>query len=210
MRLTYCVAFIMLLAQHATAKGPVTRSPLAAYSPEWNNPKYKVCNTAANAAYLSDSEKVLIYMLNLARMDPKLFCKTVLKEYGEEHFVNPNDEQYYKTLVKELMTIKPLPLLMPDSLCYVSATCHATTSSSTGYVGHDRQTPECKELEHFYAECCQYNLDRPLDIIVSLMVDQNVASLGHRRTLLSSYTRLGVSIIAHPEKKIVAVLDFYH
>jgi hypothetical protein len=48
--LSICAAPAKILAQDAT-------SPLSQFSKEWNNPKYKVCNTGASAKYLSDKEK---------------------------------------------------------------------------------------------------------------------------------------------------------
>ena len=62
----------------------VAVSPLASYSTIWNDVKYSACNTAVNAAYLTQSEKEVIYVLNLIRSYPALFCKTVLKKYPEK------------------------------------------------------------------------------------------------------------------------------
>ncbi len=41
--------------------------------------------------------------------------------------------------------IHPLSLLYPDSLCFESAKCHAVSSGQKAYVGHERQTNECKQ-----------------------------------------------------------------
>ena len=60
-----------------------TRSPLTIFSTEWDKPEYRVCNTAADVSYLSDKEKQIIYILNLARMNPTLFGKTVVLQFPE-------------------------------------------------------------------------------------------------------------------------------
>ena len=71
---------LLLFSQNSNmAAGAV--SPLALYSNEWNDVKYSKCNTAVNAAYLSNSEKEVIYILNLIRSYPALFANTVLKKY---------------------------------------------------------------------------------------------------------------------------------
>src|SRR5438552_1527579 len=85
-------------------------SPLASYSSEWNDAKYLVCNTAAKANYMTASEKELIYIINLARMNPSLFANTVIKKYPA------NRTQYYNSLLNTMRIQKPLNLLYPDSL----------------------------------------------------------------------------------------------
>ncbi|MFO8234569.1 MAG: CAP domain-containing protein [Bacteroidales bacterium] len=45
---------------------------------EWNNPLYRMANTAKNEDYLSGNEKMVFYFLNLARMNPQLFHETFL------------------------------------------------------------------------------------------------------------------------------------
>jgi hypothetical protein len=59
----------------------VTVSPLSLYSNEWNDVKYNKCNTAVHAAYMNNTEKNVIYILNLIRSNPQLFAITVLKKY---------------------------------------------------------------------------------------------------------------------------------
>ncbi len=45
----------LVLLRHAEPK--IDPSPLAAFSSQWNDPKFLKCNTAANITYLSDEEK---------------------------------------------------------------------------------------------------------------------------------------------------------
>lgn len=208
----YLLSAILLVAgvTNIIAKEPNNSSPLSKYSPEWNDPKYQVCNTAANTKYLSAEEREVIYVLNMARMNPKLFCKTVLSQAHQiSDFVDTSNEVYYKSLVKEMMQMEPLPILKPDSLCYVSAHCHAATTGPKGYVGHDRQSADCRKKQHFHGECCQYGLSSPLAVIVDLLVDQDVESLGHRRNCLGSYSKMSPSMGPHAKYGIMTVLDFY-
>ena len=45
---------------------------------EWNNPVYRLANTAKNENYLTEDEKMVFYFLNLVRMNPELFRETFI------------------------------------------------------------------------------------------------------------------------------------
>ena len=158
-----------------------------------------MANTAENEDYLSQQEKEVFYFLNLVRMNPPLFANTYLKK----HAGNLNDD-YEISLYEELMQLDPLPCLLPNKQCWESAKCHAIISGQTGYVGHERDN--C--TSYFWGECCQYGPSDPLAIILQLLIDRGVESLGHRRICLGSYDELGVSIQPHTVYGSNAVLDF--
>ena len=202
--------FYSLISTSQTNKKPIIAfSPLANYSAEWNKPVYAKCNTASKAVYMSKMERDVIYILNLVRTYPKQFANTVLKNYPDKTGSGwlPYSS-YYKSLMDTLLKIEPTNLLTPDKLCFTSAECHATTSGSKGYVGHDRQTDECKKKEHFYGECCDYGRSTALDIVLGLLIDEDVPSLVHRWICLGYYKKLGVSIQPHTSFGHNAVLDF--
>lgn len=185
-------------------------SPLASYSTEWNDEKYLAGNTATNANYMSEAEKELIYVLNLARMNPVLFANTVVKKYpdkpGEEYL---RKEAHYISLLDSMRKMKPLSLLYPDQSCYNSAACHATDTGEEGAVGHERSKKDCRNKMYFAAECCDYGHSSAVDIILSLLIDEGVPSLGHRKICLGTYyKKIGVAIRPHKTYKHTAVLDF--
>lgn len=186
-------------------------SPLAWYGNEWNDTKFSFCNTARKTSYLSPAEKEVIYILNLVRSYPYLFAKTVLDKYPAKSSRTylTKDAVYYQSLIDTLLTLKPKSLLYPDSLCFVSARCHAIQSGIAGTKGHLRTTANCIKKEHFYAECCEYGNKEPLAIVLSLLIDLGVPSLGHRKACLGDYTLLGVSIRPHKTLGSNTVLDFY-
>jgi hypothetical protein len=164
-------------------------SPLSVFSSEWNKPQYLVCNTAANTDYLSENEKTVIYILNLARMNPPLFAQTVVKAYpdysGNSRLLQSD---YYIGLLAFLKNKIPLPRLYPERSLFESARCHAETSGKTGYIGHNRRTKDCK-------------------IVMDLLIDEGVPSLGHRIILFRPHTQIGVSIQPHKKYRWNAVLD---
>ena len=197
----------IILLQHTVSK--TDPSPLADFSPEWNDSRFLKCNTAAQSSYLSDEEKKLVYILNLLHADPKLFTNTVVAKYPE--FVNKpslKKAPEYQSLLDTLKKIGPLPLVYPDSLCFESAKCHAITAGQKGYVGHERQTDDCKAKKHHEGECCQYGYSEALAVVMALIIDQGVSSLGHRFLCLSAYSRIGVSMQPHKTYGTNTVLDF--
>jgi uncharacterized protein YkwD len=173
--------------------------PPADRSTSWSDPKYNEANSAKDEDYLTDNEKKIYYYLNLLRMNPKLFADTYLG-----HLRNSSN-QYESSLYSELQKIDPLPVLKPNRKLYESAKCHAIESGESGYLGHTRK----KCTKYFMGECCQYGISNPLNIIISLLIDEGIPTLGHRKICLSPYTELGVSIQPHKSYCINTVMDFY-
>lgn len=211
MRIITFSLVLVLFTATSFVSGPGTTpvSPLAIYSAEWNNPVYLKCNTAKDANYMTGPEKEVIYILNLLRTNPALFAKTVVKQYpeksGQGYLVN---SWYYTSLLDTLKKIKPIVVLKPDINCFNSAQCHALYAGATGYAGHDRSSAECQSKKYFNGECCDYGNKEPLEIVMSLLIDEGVPSLGHRDVCLSPYKKIGVSIQAHQKYRYNAVLDF--
>lgn len=188
--------------------GRDTLSPLTNFSAEWDKPEYRVCNTAAQVSYLSEPEKQIIYILNLARMNPNLFANTVVTQYPDyAGALSMKQSTYYKGLLQFLANKKPMPLLYPEQRLFQSANCHAETSGSTGYIGHNRRTAACRSVETFLGECCQYGVSDPLSVVLELLIDEDVPSLGHRIILFKPHTQIGVSLRPHKSYRWNAVLD---
>lgn len=185
-------------------------NPLSAFDPLWNNDRYAVCNSAASVTYLSDTEKEVIFILNMIRQHPRQFNQTVVARWPEKGggtYLRNNS--YYQSLVKHLAVMKNVPILQPDSLAWVSALCHAFSSGKAGYVGHDRQTALCQSRQWFNGECCEYGSGQPLSIVMNLLIDEDVPSLGHRIICLSAdYAGIGVSHQPHSVYWSNTVLDF--
>lgn len=192
---------------------PETHSnPLSKYDPVWKDPKYAACNTARSVKYLTPLEKEVIYILNLVRRYPNQFNASIVAKWPnntmrKELFNN----EFYKSLVTDLKAMKAVGLLKADSIAWVSAQCHAFSSGQTGYVGHTRQTEACIKKERFYGECCQYGWDKAIFIVMGLLIDENVPSLGHRKICLDpGYKSVGVSNQPHATYGTNTVLDFMY
>ena len=210
----FCIVILLVLFSFVEKKenhlSAEAVSPLAAYSSQWNETKYLNCNTAANVKYMSKAEKEVIYILNMARMNPALFANTVNRQYpaksGKDHL---RHSKYYRSLIATMQKMKPVNLLFPDELCYKSANCHAAITGKKGIVGHSR-TVECETSKYFNGECCDYGHNKPLDILLSFLIDEGIPTLEHRKICMDSYKKIGVSIQPHSDYRYTAVLDFVY
>jgi hypothetical protein len=206
------ICLFIFLTQHLFIYGQsVNHSPLSAYSTEWNKAEYNKCNTASGITYLSTAEKELIYILNLVRSNPLLFVNTVLAKYpsvSEKEYLL-KDKKYYNSLIKMLGEMAPQNLFDVDKLCYESAFCHAVESGKKGYTGHDRLNKTCEDKRHYMGECCDYGNSEPLEIVLSLLIDEDVPSFGHRKILLGNYTQIGLSIRPHKTYETNTVIDLW-
>lgn len=171
--------------------------PNAEFS-EWNDPKFQAANSARDEEYLTDEEKKVYFYLNQARMNPPLFADTYLG------YLETSTDYYESSLYRELHEMNPLAVLEPNRKLFESANCHAINSGESGYTGHNRT--KCQA--HFMGECCHYGNSDALDIVIKLLIDRNVPSLGHRRICFGNYSRMGVSIRPHTIYGKNAVLDF--
>jgi len=292
---------------------------------KWNNPLYRMANTAAQEDYLKKEEKMIYYYLNLARMNPGLFRETFIearlhvKYHGEiqvripvydtlqvddynstlsqQEFFNlpvhkiyademprrefrryvskkminktsrgeryrfdinysglyrhlsenrpellmfknldkfsineqgrgqilfklydekytyynrtyeeeTKNNYYYLSLFKKLNEMQPMNILYPDKQLFRTAECWAVEAGQRGLKGHDRIT--CRT--DYHGEACDYGNNNGFDVILSLLVDKYVPSLGHRKILLGRFSTMGAAIRPHnSELNYNAVLDF--
>ncbi len=156
--------------------------------------------------YATRVEKQVYHYLNYARTRPKEFCeKFIMPTYDKNNW-------YQRTLVETMMNLAPMGTLLPGRKLYISAECHAKVSGKAGKVGHSRiKDPKTKQKcdEYFMGECISYGMDEGLDVILQLLYDYEVPSLGHRKICLSQwYSNVGISIQPHALYGYNCVLDF--
>jgi hypothetical protein len=180
---------------------------LPEYAGAVNDPVLKSAFTARDVRYLTRTERDIIHILNIMRLDPPAFAAKVVQSYPER-MGDPDmrKSSYYKSLLKDLQAAKPLPMLLPDEALFNFARCHATKSGLTGYVGHTRSAP-CEESSIYGGECCQYGAEDALGVVMELLIDQNIPNLGHRKILMNSFTLIGVSMRPHKSYRVNTVID---
>ena len=78
-----------------------------------------------------------------------------------------------------------------------NARCFAREMGESGYTGHERV--DCKK-EKKYAECCSFGMDTGKDIMMQMLIDHNIESLGHRNNCVNPrYTKIGLTLHTHKE-----------
>jgi hypothetical protein len=157
-------------------------------------------------SFATRNEKDAYHYLNYARTNPREFCEKFVIPYWDKN------NNYHNSLVKTMMKMEPVNPVFPDFQCYQSAWCHALRSGKTGYVGHARnKDPQTgsKCNSYFMGECCAYGSSDGLGIILMLLIDEGVPSLGHRKACLSSgFRTVGIAIQPHSSYRHNCVLDF--
>jgi uncharacterized protein YkwD len=112
---------------------------------------------------------------------------------------------YDNSLYLRMKKMQALNTLHFDKKCWESAECHSLSVGKAGLITHERQKG-C--VSYFSGECCHYGRSDALEIIVDLLIDTNVESLGHRNICLGSYSLLGVSMKPHITFSVNTTLDF--
>lgn len=190
---------------------PLLLFAIVAFSPfeesDFTEQEKKSANTAESVTYMNEKEKQVIYFLNLCRINPQKFLNKYID--GSDYVLLYKAElekkpQYYSSLKSALKKLKPLSVMNPDKKMYEEAACLAKEQAKSGQIGHKRK--RCKES--YTAENCTYGNHEALDIVIAMLIDLDVPSYGHRKTMLEKYTLVGVSIQDHKKFGICAVMDF--
>ena len=186
-------------------------NPSINYLTKWyTEAEIAAANTAVNTTYLQAEERAVVLYSNLARLYPKKFAqhlKTYVAGLEPDSRAEYLNSDYYKSLLTDLATREPALPFYPDKVMYDYATCWAEESGLAGVTGHKRIT--CPDGP--FAENCSYGPKTGFDIVVQLLVDDGVESLGHRLNILSTfYSSMGVAIRPHKDFDNVTVQDFGH
>lgn len=181
-------------------------TPFLTNSQSWSKKEILNSDTANEVKYLTPIEKEVIMYINLCRLYPKKFLNIELSNYyGTEAYGDYlRNSKYRKSLIKLLKYMKPVKALNFDMNAYSNAKCFAKEQGEAGTTGHERI--KCKDGN--YAECCSYGMHTAKDIVMQLLIDHDVPSLGHRENCLNNeYSKIGVSVQPHKKWDICAVID---
>ena len=189
-------------------------------APTWTDAELAKANTAKNASYLNAEERKTIMLVNLARMDGKKYLQTYFQEYVKStpyNKMNSSANNYVVSLKADLDKVKNLPMLKPDEGLYKAAKYHAKDSGKNGLVGHtssngnsmSKRLPKYVQGWNRLAENCSYGYDNAVNIVGQLLQDDNVPSLGHRKSILDNRLEfIGVAISPHTKYRFNCVMDF--
>lgn len=188
----------------------------------WKNAELEKANTAKDVDYLTIKEKQVIQLINLARLDGSKFAQVYLPEYlqlYEELYGTPQEKNaYYSSLVRDLNKVKRLPLLYPNKELFLAAEFHAVDMGANIKTGHKSSdgTSFGQRIDRYVktsysaiAENCSYGSESALEIVVILLIDDGISSLGHRKNLLNQkYNNIGVAVRPHRSYGMNCVMDF--
>lgn len=170
-------------------------------------------DTGKGVNYLDEEEAKVIYLMNLARHDGNKFIKDYLNDYVASK--DKQDNRYVKSLYEVLRKTKGVAPLLPSKKLTAAALHHAKDMGKTGQVGHDSSDgTSFKTRIHRYvpgaaAENCSYGRKDAVSIVMQLLIDNGVPSLGHRKTILNpNYKYVGVAIEPHEKYRYNCVQDF--
>lgn len=161
----------------------------------------KIASDVKNLKMYSPEEKEIFLWTNLARMAPKEFALMVDDYISNSDFYEKNNP-YVLSLKKDLLkaTSIQVPFKTHPTLKKV-ALSHAEYGKRTGQYGHQnvqkRYMIVNKEMNHLtYAENCGYHDENALDAFMSLLIDEGIRDVGHRKNILNPHlTHMGVAIL---------------
>jgi uncharacterized protein YkwD len=217
----YALAFVMLLFG----------LPLFAQTPDggWD----ESLNTAKNAAFLTPTERAVIFEMNKVRSNPKRYAKEVVALMKKQFSDSKHPKAYLSTTgawimtqegirvvdecIRELSRTKEVGLLLPSRGLSLAARDHVKDQGKTGSIGHtgtDGSSPWDRMGRYGkWLLTCGENIDygnsEAQAIVLSLLIDDGVPSRGHRNSILNGkYQVAGVSVGPHPSYKFMCTVDY--
>lgn len=198
----------------------------AAYLEQDGWPVQKL-NTAVHADYLQEDEKNLVLAMNLIRYDPakyaRLYVYPRLQYFQGNLFHFPGriplrtreGIEAVRELYLELKEAEPLPLFYPSRGMSRASADHARYMQNTGTTSHAGQGGLSARVNRHgqwvggLAENLAWGNPSAHDAIISLMIDDNVKSRGHRINIMNpEYNLVGVAIEEHPRHRVSYVINY--
>jgi len=170
-----------------------------------------------NAAYLSQFEKELVHEMNIARRNPKLYVAFLehMKPYFVGNLFKPPSVTPVVTAegiiaveeaIRFLHSVRPAPPLSPSRGMSLGARQHLKDQGPRGTTGHqgsdgsrvvDRVNRN-GTWQRTVGENIAYGNDTTREVVLSFIIDDGVASRGHRQNLFNpEFHRVGVACGAH-------------
>ena len=202
MRILLWIAFGMVL-QGAFGQGAQP------YAPGWTAAEVAAADLARGETAWTDEEKNALLHVNLARLYPSKYWNIEVEPWEPEEEYLRDDARELASLKRTLVSMAPVAALSPSSTLRDEAECLAKLQARTGTIGHERGSRCPRAPQRMWAENCSYGYSGGRDIIISLLIDENVPSLGHRENCLNpGLKRCGIFQGDHARYGRMAVMDF--
>lgn len=161
-------------------------------------------------------ERQILSYINEMRQDPEGFYRQYLREYIRQ---NPRrfTRYYTASLERDLRKMGSLPGFS------ISSTMMKTAAYQADYLrqfngrmlSHDAGSLSFEQrMRRAGVGCAGENLytginRTPLEVVMDLLIDEGVSSLGHRKNLLSQqYKSIGVVVVNYSRDGNIVVMDF--
>ena len=185
-------------------------------------------DTARDVAYLSELEKDVVFEMNKARSNPakyaELYIEPLAKKFSGKSYkkngvtvVTAEGAAAVEECVRVMGASSPLAAYSPSEGLSAAAAVHAESqglTNQTGHTGTDGSSAfdRIKRYGTYSTagENVSYGSDTGRDIVVSFLIDDGVASRGHRKNIMSSgFTHAGVGYFnKHKLYGSECVIDF--
>lgn len=179
----------------------------------WTKEELFAANTAEKVGIISNTEKEIICLCNLARADGEKFWNVFLSSR-----IADQDSKNVESLKADLFKTKNIaPLRLDAGLCKAAA-AHAEDMGNTGKIGSNSSTgtPYTERILKYYGsdskivgENCVYGNESAEDIVIQMLVDEGMPQHPHRFNILSPiWKSVGVATRQHKSWQWNTVLDF--
>ena len=126
------------------------------------------------------------------------------------------ENDYAKSLVNELKSRHPMEALTLSPMLSAISRSHAMDMGKKGTTGHSSSNGASfadrvrrKVKGGMIGENCDYGNDTSIDIVMSLLIDDGIQSLGHRKNILDArFHFVGIAIEPHKTYGTNCVMDF--
>ena len=180
----------------------------------WSQDTLDMANTAAQMAYMTPEEKKIIQLINLARLNGKVFLTRVAMPYVKAN--DKDDDEFVEGLYTDLRNTQSMHLLKPIETLHKSASHHALDMGTKGGLGHDSSdgTTFTMRIQKFHkpvtvSENCAYGYSDAVSNVMEMLIDEGVTDRTHRHNILGkTFHHVGVSIKPHKMMDFNCVVDF--
>jgi uncharacterized protein YkwD len=168
-------------------------------------------------SFCSGQDKIqqVLDLMNIARINPQGFLTEYLSPYLEKH--NLTENSYAVSLMNDLKIRGKVSALQLSPALITTAKAHAIDMGTKNKIGHtsskgvtfDKRLRERAKAKGTVAENCDYGNAEPLDIVMSLLIDDGIENLGHRKNILEPRLNyVGIAIENHKKYGVNCVMDF--
>lgn len=177
---------------------------------QWKPDVIAMANTCSNVGYMTEEEKKLVFLCNLARFNGKLFAETFYQDYFDSNRLKPND--FTTSLFADLRKSKKMPMLEPQKdLCNVAEE-YAVKMGRSGKTGNKSYKSRYAKLNKLYggiAENYVSGNSEAIKIVFDMLIDNNSPSKSNRRNILNKKVNAtGLSIQPHSKHQYNTVMGF--